>query len=90
MASRPPRYGNATAVQPEAWACRNRPPFMNLAATAWPAAVANVCVLVLVASNGLAQAAFRYSASVSTQPRFCTESGVSSRGMCPRVAALMA
>ena len=44
---------------------------MNLTATARPAAVRNSRLLVAEAGNGWAQAAFRYSASVSTQPMSC-------------------
>ncbi len=63
---------------------------MNLAETSRPAAVRNSWLLVADAWNGWAQAAFRYSASVSTQPMPGSEPAPSSRGMCPRVAAAMA
>ena len=90
MARVPPWYGSETAVQPPAVAARYPPPFMNLALTCWPAAVVNGPELVSLAWNGLAHAAFRYSASVSTHPMPFSEPGGSSCGMCPRVAAATA
>ena len=90
MASVPPRYGSETAVQPPAVAIRYPPPFMKLALTCRPAAVVNGPGRVSAASNGVAHAAFRYSASVSTHPMSFSEPGGSRCGMRPRVAAATA
>ena len=90
IASLPPRYGSRAAVQPAALAVRYGPPFMNGAVTCCPAAVVNGPGLVWLASNGVAHAARRYSASVSTQPMPVQRGGGSSRGICPRVAAAIA
>ena len=63
---------------------------MNFALTRVPAALVNGAGLVSLAVNGWAQAACRYSASVSTQPMPASDCGPSSPVMCPRVAAAIA
>ena len=60
---------------------------MNFTLTRRPFAAANGPGLVRLAWNGMAQAACRYSASVSTQPMPDSDAGLSSRGIWPRVAA---
>ncbi len=63
---------------------------MNFAVTVRPAAVVNRSGVVSPASNGMAQAACRYSASVSTQPTPPSDPGASRCAIWPRVAAAMA
>ncbi len=63
---------------------------MNLAVTRCPVAVVNWPGVVSAAWNGAAHLAFRYSASVSTQPMPRSWSPASRWLMCPRVAAAMA
>ena len=64
---------------------------MNCAVTLRPAAVVNVPGLVASGSNGVAHAACRYSASVSTQPmRSSREPGASNCGIWSLVAVAIA
>jgi hypothetical protein len=63
---------------------------MNRAVAVPPEAAVNGPCSVRLGENGVAQAAFRYRASVSTQAGPASDPGESSRGILPRVSRAIA